>query len=105
MKSKLQQWLIQLLTRLISEEDVQWVVNDAAELGVKIGPRFFFLYKGGSIEYHMKYADSPKRYRPVFKREFGECCHPLFFWDDKSGEKMSPYSQHSQGASDQWKDM
>jgi hypothetical protein len=53
----------------------EWVVNDMGELGVKIGDRFFFLYKGKSLEY-----DDPNmaiQWRPVEKREFGECCHPV----------------------------
>ena len=56
-----------------------WIVNDSAELGVKIGDRFFFLYKGDNIEYKDgKHDDgSPMLWRPVGKREFGEVCHPL----------------------------
>lgn len=50
--------------------DVEWVVNDLAELGVKIGSQFFFLYKSNSLE------SSGSKWRPVYKREFGECCTP-----------------------------
>ena len=52
----------------LSDEDVEWIVNDTGELGVKIGNQFFFLYKGRSYQCEGKW-------RPVYKREFGECCH------------------------------
>jgi hypothetical protein len=32
-------------TSSITANDVQWVVNDNAELGVKIGGKFYWLYK------------------------------------------------------------
>jgi hypothetical protein len=74
-------------------EDVEWVVNDIAELGVKIGNQFFWLYKGHSLVYGSH--DDPERkdgiclhddgkpmhWRPVGKREFGECCHPINYKD------------------------
>ena len=56
---------------------VEWVVNDNGELGVKIGPQFFWLYKGGSFTYgksQLHDDGTPIRWRPVRKREFGECC-------------------------------
>lgn len=53
----------------LSDDDVEWIVNDLSELGVKVGDRFFFLYKGGSYK-------GGKKWRHVGKREFGECCHP-----------------------------
>lgn len=73
-------------------DDVEWVVNDLAELGVKIGDRFFFLYKGHSLVYgscpetrHDGLAvhddGTPMRWRHVLKREFGECAHPIN-WKD-----------------------
>lgn len=63
----------------IDADDVQWVVNDNAELGVKIGGKYFWLYKGESLEYRDKKHDdgTPIKYRQVGKREFGECCYPL----------------------------
>lgn len=67
------------LAKLLVKDDVEWVVNDNGELGVKIGNRFFFLYKGGSLEYREgRHNDGdPILWRPVYKREFGECCHPV----------------------------
>lgn len=64
-----------------------WIVNDLGELGVKIGERFFFLYKGENIEYGSGGKGSialhddgtPMKYRLVGKREFGETCQPLAF--------------------------
>jgi hypothetical protein len=67
--------------------EVEWVVNDNAELGVKIGDRFFFLYKGRSLVYGASPETAkdgfaahdngtPMRWRPVHKREFGECARP-----------------------------
>ena len=59
-----------------------WVVNDIGELGVRIGGRCFFLYKGESLEYgDDKHDDgSTMMVRPVFKREFGEVCYPRDWW-------------------------
>lgn len=57
----------------------EWIVNSMGELGVKINERFFFLYKGRSIEYDandMEEGEDPIKYRPVRKREFGESCIP-----------------------------
>lgn len=67
------------------DADPIWVVNDLGELGVQVGWRFFFLYKGGNIEYGkdadgptaMHDDETPMRYRMVGKREFGETCWPL----------------------------
>lgn len=55
----------------------QWIVNDLGELGVQVGGRFFFLYKGGNIEYSGRHDDgTPMRWRMVGKREFGEVQYP-----------------------------
>ncbi|HWT35756.1 MAG TPA: hypothetical protein VN289_05705 [Paraburkholderia sp.] len=66
-----------------------WIVNDLGELGVKVGTRFFFLYKGENIEYGTEpdatvkdcvalHDDgTPMMYRIVGKREFGETCLPV----------------------------
>jgi hypothetical protein len=56
----------------------QWIVNDIGELGVKINERFFFLYKGESLEYEDGTHDdgTPILYRIVGKREFGETQWP-----------------------------
>ena len=82
-------------------DQVEWVVNDLAELGVKIGDQFFFLYKGTSLVYgalepdptkppiHEEGGDplvgykagDPMRWRHVRKREFGECAFPINYDD------------------------
>lgn len=68
---------------VLTAEQVEWVVNDIAELGVKIGDQFFFCYKGSSLVYREATHDdgSPMHWRPVFKREFGECIHPINYRD------------------------
>lgn len=59
-------------------DDIEWIVNDGGELGVKIGQRFAYCYKGRSIDYGGTHDDgSPMLYRAVGKREFGETVHPL----------------------------
>jgi hypothetical protein len=60
-------------------DDIEWIVNDNSELGVKIRNQFFFLYKGYSLVYETGRHDdeSEMMWRPVGKREFGECCHPI----------------------------
>lgn len=63
-------------------DDVEWVVNDCAELGVKIGDRFFFMCKGRSLVYNQckeevtENGHGPMKWRPVGKREFGETVKP-----------------------------
>ena len=87
--------LAQSATARLKAEQVEWVVNDIAELGVKIGNQFFWLYKGHSLVYG-DYEDTskdgvclhddgtPMHWRPVGKREFGECCHPVNYEDLRS---------------------
>lgn len=69
-------------------KEPEWIVNDLGELGVKLGERCFFLYKGDNIEYGIDgigeakdgvalHDDgTPMKYRPVGKREFGETQWP-----------------------------
>lgn len=66
----------------LTGEQVEWVTNDNAELGVKIGQQFFFLYKGASLVYEEALHDdgTPMMWRKVGKREFGECCYPVKFY-------------------------
>jgi hypothetical protein len=63
----------------IAAEEIEWITNDYGELGVKVRDRFVFLYKGHSLEYKTGLHDdgSPMLWRHVYKREFGECCHPV----------------------------
>jgi hypothetical protein len=72
--------------RPLSPDDVQWVVNDIAELGVRIGDQVFFLYKGESLVYTSHDDGSPMLFRPVGKREFGEVVHPFDFKGLHRGE-------------------
>jgi len=70
--------LITLLSLLIKDSDVEWVVNTHSDLGVKIKNRFFFLYKGESLEYSGNpYPEECDRWRPVERRKFDEYCHPI----------------------------
>ena len=67
-----------------------WVVNELGELGVYVNGRFFFLYKGESLEYG-KASDEPDyKVRLVQKREFGETC--LSPYQDLMVEDMEPMS-------------
>jgi hypothetical protein len=75
-------------TPKLHEEDVVWIVNRLGELGVRIAGQSFFLYKGESLGY----GDGQHGWRPVFKREFGETCHPVDWWyPDGSPRYTSPY--------------
>lgn len=98
---------------MLKPEQVEWVVNDLAELGVKIGDQFFWLYKGSSLVYGTddksraagvalnEDTDPPTKHmwRPVFKREFGECAHPINHAD------YSRIGTVSLDDSDDWKEM
>ena len=71
---------------VLSPEDVEWVVNDTGELGVKIGSNIFFLYKGESLRYSQPTHEdgTPRMYRRVEKWEFGESCLALGVKDEDS---------------------
>lgn len=56
---------------MITKDDVMWVVNEHGEFGVKIQDQVFFVYKGEPFQYTGE-SDSPKKYRPITRREFGE---------------------------------
>jgi hypothetical protein len=61
-----------------SEQPIEWVVNSLGELGVCSNGRYYFLYKGRSIEYDGNCEDADAiMVRPVGKREFGEVCKPI----------------------------
>jgi hypothetical protein len=61
-----------------SEEPIEWVVNSLGELGVCSNGRYYFLYKGRSIEYDGNCEDADViMVRPVGEREFGEVCKPI----------------------------
>lgn len=60
---------------LLSEAEVEWVVNSHADLGVLIKGICYFLYKGESLVYFKE--GEPLFVRKVEKREFGESAHPL----------------------------
>ena len=72
----------------------EWIVNDMGELGVKIGSRCFFLYKGGNIEYEngLHEDGNPILYRIVGKREFGETCQPDAYYS-KGYNKTGKYTE------------
>lgn len=92
----------------LTDADVEWVTNDNAELGVKIGDRFFFLYKGESLEYRTGLHDDgiPMRWRHVYKREFGECCHPWQTIKRHTGQDRLPEDFPSAyGDSSDWNDL
>jgi hypothetical protein len=91
----------------LTADTVEWVVNDNAELGVKIGDQFFFLYKGRSLVYEEgKHDDGrPMRWRPVFKREFGECCHPVNYADLRKCGHQHLIGTVDAGDSDEWQDL
>lgn len=63
----------------ITADDVKWVVNSLGELGVQINGRFFFCYKGESLEYDECHRDDgrPIMVRRIGKREFGETVWPV----------------------------
>lgn len=58
------------------EDEPEWIVNSLGELGVRVNGRYFFLYKGDSIEYKDNDETPSLKYRKVAKREFGETVWP-----------------------------
>jgi hypothetical protein len=82
---------------ILEEKDVTWIVNNLGELGVKIGKKCFFLYKGESLEYKRDNANEAMRYRLVGKREFGEVCRPPHLINEK------PETSYTEG--DGWKNL
>lgn len=77
--------------RLLKTDDIEWVVNSRAELGVKIGNRFIWMYKGRSLEYSA--FDMPKKWRRIHKREFGECCCPSHYLLNPKEQIPVPYDK------------
>lgn len=69
----------------IKADDVEWIVNSIGELGVKIGDLFVFMYKGGSLQYKEDKLDDDTQllWRRIGKREFGETCHPMRWWNER----------------------
>ena len=64
----------------LKANEVEWIVNDIGELGIRVSGQCFFLYKGHSLEYTGNNEDGTQMMvRNVGKREFGEVCLPLEF--------------------------
>lgn len=96
----------------LKEEDVEWVINEMGELGVKINNQFFFMYKGRSYQ-------AVEKYRSIGKREFGECCHsndyykeyvPISGYEASKGNHLTYYDWETGHPilgyfSDEWKDL
>ena len=101
------------LTKLVDgifleAENVEWVVNDIGELGVKIGDQFFFLYKARSLVYKGGQHDDgrPMKWRHVYKREFGECCHPPPKTEySRDRGVMNPDGSYTFGPAEHWQDL
>jgi len=67
----------------------RWIVNDMGELGVEIGGRCFFCYKGDSIEYADGVHDDGTQilFRGIGKREFGETVWPMSWINEGRSER------------------
>ena len=73
----------------MTNSKVHWVVNDNGELGVLVDGEYYFLYKGGSLQYGddlqgrsddgiaLHDDGTPMYVREVGKREFGETVRPV----------------------------
>jgi hypothetical protein len=69
-----------------------WIVNSLGELGVKVGDKFYFMYKGESLVYTelSKEDGIHMMWRPIGKREFGETQHPqVWVAANRSGSRYS----------------
>lgn len=71
-KLRVEPYNVDLVEAPLCSTDVEWIVNDLGEIGVKIGYQQFFLYKGESFMYSSKEEDGPSTYRLIGKRELGE---------------------------------
>ena len=80
---------------VLKAQDVEWIVNNRGELGVKIGGRCFFLFKDTSIEYDVD-RNSTLKYRRIEHNEFGEHCTPFV-----NGELLAPGMEYTDGSG--WK--
>jgi hypothetical protein len=94
----------------LEENEVQWVVNNLGEVGVKVGDRIFFCYKGESFVYRSEetqisdQASVRLRWRTVGKRELGET---LMLPKMKEGHPPEEYfqSEHKEPFIGEWQDM
>src|SRR5690606_27519753 len=79
---------------VVEPEEPMWIVNSLGELGVRVNGRFYFLYKGDSLEYGVDPTPEELEHGAVFhdngdvmqwrivgKREFGEVCYPAKWWE------------------------
>lgn len=76
--------------------NVDWVINDHGELGVKVNGDYHFLYMGRStISQDGLYCDGTQMYvRLVRAREFGECCRPAgFLAPNLTGVDLGPWRE------------
>lgn len=80
----------------ILASEVQWVVNDSTELGVKIHDQFFFMYRGRSLVYPTgKYeTGDPRKWRHIGQLEFGESVTPALHEDPGGITGNMPYNDH-----------
>jgi hypothetical protein len=93
----------------LQENEVQWVVNNLGEIGVKIEDRIFFCYKGESFLYRSEEthisdnASVRLRWRTVGKRELGETLMPPAIEGGQSPEEYFK-SEHKVAFIGEWQD-